>query len=248
VAGTDVHLRAVPDPAAFNWLDSVIRLVSAHGFRAILTLNHLPEQTLYTGRDNAQMAYIVTRYRDEPAILAWDLRDAGDADYTPFGDSPALFTRAQVLDWLARAADAVRRIDPNHLITAGWDTDSESTIPLVDFVSFQHSGDDKTLRVRIAELRTYTDNPLLLIGFGFSTFSASEVDQAQWLRATVRAAEADRLAGWLVWTMYDYPPEAACWPEPCASIDGARLHYGLWHMDGARKPAANAFETLAGQK
>jgi hypothetical protein len=240
---------AVPDPAALNWLDAVIRLASAHGFRVILTLNHLPDlrtQPLYTGYTLPQTEYLVSRYRDEPAILAWDLRDSGDADYTPFDDSPAPATRAQVLDWLARTAAAVRQIDPNHLITAGWAKDSEGTIPLVDFVSFQHYGDEKALRRRIAELRGYTDKPLLLIAFGFSTFAASEIDQARGLRAVAEAAEVDHLAGWLVWTMYDFPTNVTCWPEPCASLDDARHHYGLWNADGSRKLAADALDLLAG--
>jgi hypothetical protein len=240
---------AVPDPAALNWLDAVIRLASAHGFRVILTLNHLPDlhtQPLYTGYTLPQTEFLVTRYRDEPAILAWDVRDSGDADYTSFDDSPAPVTRAEVLDWLARTAAAVRQIDPHHLITAGWASDSEGTIPLVDFVSFQHFGDEKSLRLRIAELRGYTDKPLLLIAFGFSTFNATEIDQVQWLRAAVQAAEVDRLAGWLVWTMYDFPTNVTCWPEPCASLDDARHHYGLWNTDGSRKLAADTLDLLAG--
>jgi endo-1,4-beta-mannosidase len=243
---------AVPDPAAFDWLDALLRLASAYGFRVILTLNHLPDlaaQPLYTDQAEAlaQTAYIVTRYRDEPAILAWDLRDAGDTDYTSLGDMPAPFTRAQVLDWLARTAAAVREIDPNHMITAGWANDSEATISLVDVVSFQRFGDAETLRQRVAALRALTDKPLLLIAFGYSTLAIRDTEQAQQLRAAVRAAEGDRLAGWLVWTMYDFPTDVTCWPEPCASLDDARHHYGLWRADGSRKPAANALETLAGQ-
>jgi hypothetical protein len=239
---------AVPDPAALNWLDAVIRLASAHAFRVILTLNHLPDlrtEPIYTGYTLPETEYLVSRYRDEPAILAWDLRDGGDADYTPFDDSPAPATRAQVLDWLARTAAAVRQIDSDHLITAGWANDSEGTIPLVDFVSFRHFGDDKSLRLRIAELRGYTDKPLLLIAFGFSTFDATEIDQAQWLRAAVQATEVDHLAGWLVWTMYDFPTNVTCWPEPCASLDDVRHHYGLWNTDGSRKLAADTLDLLA---
>jgi hypothetical protein len=241
---------AVPNASAFRWLDSVVRLASAYGLRLIPVLNDLPDlvqQRLYdaSGQSVAQTAYFAARYRDEPAVLAWDLRDAGDADYTPSGDAPAPFTREQVQDWLARAAAAVHQADPHHPITAGWANDSEATISLVDVVSFQHFGDAQSLRERVAALRQYTAKPLLLVAFGFSTSQVSEVAQAQGLRAAVRAAEGDHLAGWLVWTMYDFPPEVACWPEPCAGQDGARLHFGLWHADGSRKPAANALETLA---
>jgi len=241
---------AVPNVRAFLWLDSVMRLASAYGLRVIPVLNDLPDfeqQRLYDdpGPSIAQTAYIATRYRDEPAVLAWDLRDAGDADYTPSGDVPAPFTRAQVQDWLAQVAAAVRQADPRHPITAGWASDSEATISLVDVVSFQHFGDMRSLRERVAALRLYTAKPLLLVAFGFSTSQITEVEQAQDLRDAVRAAEGDHLAGWLVWTMYDFPPEIACWPEPCVGEDNAQLHFGLWHADGSRKPAANAFDTLA---
>jgi hypothetical protein len=241
---------AVPNPPTFRWLDSVLRLANAYGFRVILVLHDLPDLNrlpLYDTLDEvtAQTEAIVSRYRAEPAILAWDLRDAGDADYTPFSDDPPPVTRAQVLDWLARTAAAVRQIDPWHPITAGWADDSEATISLVDFVSFQHFGDDQSLRQRIAALRAYTDKPLLLIALGSSTLEITEIEQAQRLRATVRAAEADAIAGWLVWTMYDFPVSVTCYPEPCASFDDARHHFGLWRSDGTRKPGANALETLA---
>ncbi len=251
---------AVPNPESIAWLDAVIRLASAYNLRVILTLNHLPDlidQPLYTSGSDAalaQTAYIVTRYRTEPTILAWDLRDAGDADYTPSGDDPAPFTRDTVLDWLARTAAAVRQIDPYHAITAGWARDSEATIALVDVVSLQDVGllenGDLTLRERVASLRAYTPKPLLLIATGSSTAVIDDTAQALRLRDTVRAAEGDHLAGWLVWTMVDFAPDAACWPDPCAvpgaiPPDETRLFFGLWRVDGSRKPAANAFETLA---
>ena len=244
---------AVPNPQAFYWLDSILRLARERGFHLILVLHHLPDliyQPLYHNPPNllAQTAYIVTRYRDEPALLAWDLRDSGDQDYTPFSDEPAPFTRADVLDWLARTAAAVRQLDPERPITAGWRDDSEGTFPLVDFVSFQHFGDDQSLRERIAALRSLTDKPLLLVALGYSTFEIDESKQAIALRASVRAAENDSLAGWLVWTMYDFPTSVTCWPEPCASLDDERHHFGLWRVDGSRMPAANALETLAGGK
>lgn len=233
---------AVPDPAAFAWFDAVLRLANAHDLRVIVVLHHLPDlrsQPIYANPPyiQAQTAFIVTRYREEPAIIAWDVRDAGDADYASLGDQPALFERAQVLDWLARTAAAIRELDPNHLITAGWQTDVAATIPLVDVVSFQHFGEVDRLREKIADLRTYTAKPLLLIAFGMSTFAHTETEQADLIDETLRAAATDHLAGWLVWTMYDFPVAVTCWPDPCASFDDARHHFGLWRVDGSAKLA-----------
>jgi hypothetical protein len=242
---------AVPDPESFLWLDSLIRLASAHKLHVILVLHHLPDlrfEPLYAYPDSAaaQTAFIVSRYRDEPALLAWDLRDSGDADYTPGGDQAPAFSRAQVLDWLARTAAAIHSLDPNHPITAGWAADSEATISLVDVVSFQHFGDSaESLRRRIAELRAYTEKPLLLIAFGMSTYVRDESEQADYLSDAIRAAEMDRAAGWLVWAMYDFPTAVTCWPDPCASFDDARHHFGLWHVDGSPKPAVEVVEWLA---
>ncbi len=113
----------------------------------------------------------------------------------------------------------------------------------MDVVSFQYFGEDEVgLRRRIADLRAYTDKPLLLIAFGMSTFVRTESEQAEYLRNTIRIAETDDLAGWLVWTMYDFPTSVTCWPDPCASFDDARHHFGLWHVDGSRKAAVEVVE------
>ena len=241
---------AVPDPDAFRWLDSLIQAAHTHDLRLIVTLHHLPDlriQPIYTdpGAMLAQTAFIVSRYRDEPTILAWDVRDAGDADYTSIGDQATTFSREQVLEWLARTITAIRSLDPNHPITAGWATDSEATISLVDVVSFQFFGEDETqLRRRVADLRAYTDKPLLLIAFGMSTFVRDETEQADTLREAIRAAELDNLAGWLIWTMYDFPTSVTCWPDPCASFDDARHHFGLWRVDGSRKAAVEVLTNV----
>jgi hypothetical protein len=111
----------------------------------------------------------------------------------------------------------------------------EATLALVDIVSFQFFGEDETLlRRRIADLRTYTDKPLLLIAFGMSTLTRDESEQEDYLRKMIRVAETDDLAGWMIWAMYDFPTSVTCWPDPCASFDDARHHFGLWRwMDRA---------------
>src|SRR5207249_4109765 len=95
---------AVPRPDAFARLDAIIKLAAERGFHLIVTLNDLPDLTirpLYLQPDvaAAQTAYVVSRYRDESAILAWDVRNEGDIDYTR-GSAPS----TTVLDWLAKTA------------------------------------------------------------------------------------------------------------------------------------------------
>lgn len=66
---------AVPNAYNFQRLDEMIRLAGIMGFRLIVTLNDLPDLINYPLYDNPshvveQTAFIVERYKDEPAILA----------------------------------------------------------------------------------------------------------------------------------------------------------------------------------
>ncbi|MEL6307620.1 MAG: cellulase family glycosylhydrolase, partial [Chloroflexota bacterium] len=75
----------VPNIGVIQRLDGIIQTASNAGFRLIVTLNDLPDLEDYFLYDNPlhtqqQVTYIVSRYRDEPAILAWDLRNEGDID------------------------------------------------------------------------------------------------------------------------------------------------------------------------
>ena len=120
--------KMFPNKDAFNRLDSIIQEAAASGFRLIITLNDLPDDSLYTklAYTQEQNRFIIERYRNEAAILAWDLRNEGDIDY---GSNDALgrgnTTKQEVLDWLHETAVLVRDLDSRHLITAGWLHDSE---------------------------------------------------------------------------------------------------------------------------
>lgn len=227
---------AVPRPEGFARLDGILQLAAARDLRVILTLHDLPDlltHPLYTSPDhtNAQTVFLVERYRDEPAILAWDVRNEGDLDYDPNNNAVAQATREDVLTWLAGITELVRAHDPHHLITAGWFRDEAATIPYVDFVSFHHWDNAITLRLRTASLRQLTDKPILLEEFGYSTFNTEEVQQGQLLNAAIQAAEVDGLAGWLIWSAFDFPLEATCTPPACPSIDSIQHHFGLWRTD-----------------
>ncbi len=235
---------AVPVAAVFQRLDGIIQAAADHNLRIILTLNDTPDlddYPLYTSpvHVHRQTAFIVERYRDEATILAWDIRNEGDIDYgTRDGDEEALFPREQVLDWVAAATAQVYDLDPNHLLTAGWMRDAESTAPYVDFVSFHHWWDADNLRQRIAELREATDKPILLEEFGYTTLPMSEDDQGLTIEAIIDAAEAENTLGWLIWTAFDFPLDSTCLPPACPDVENQQHHYGIWHADYTLKPAA----------
>ncbi len=243
-------LNDVPDPAAFGRLDAVIQAAAAQDFHLIVTLNDMPDfdvVPLYTNTAvvPAQTRLIIERYKDEPAILAWDLRNEGDIDY---GSNDALgraaFPREDVLRWLGETSLLVRSLDSNHLITAGWLHDSESTADAVDFISFHHWMNAETLISRIADIRAKTDKPILLEEFGFSTFRVSLEEQNTLVNEVAFAAESQNLLGWLVWTAFDFPLTATCVEPACPSVDNAEHHFGLWNVDYTPKPVLEPLRAL----
>lgn len=233
---------AVPVAATFGRFDQFIALAAARGFRLIVVLNDLPDLTQYPlysspAHTTAQTAYIVQRYRREPAILAWDLRNEGDIDYGSNNALTPRFRREVVLDWLARTATEVRALQPQQLITAGWYLDAEATAPYVDFVSFHHWYDAASMIERIAQMRAVTDKPILLQEFGYSVQRMSEADQARTIGEMIAVAEQQGLMGWLIWTAFDFPIDRSCYPSPCVSPDNAEHYFGLWRSDYTPKLA-----------
>jgi hypothetical protein len=200
-------------------------------------LNDAPDLTKYplyvhSRYSSAQMAYLASRYAPEPAIIAWDVRDTGDADY-----QNRQFGRQVVLKWLTDTAIKLREIDKNHLITASWRNDITAPIGVVDFVSLKASGDIDEMRQKIALLRDATDTPIVLTSVGYSTFGSSEEGQRNSLQAALDAARNNHLAGWFVWTGFDFPLTVTCYTPGCTNIDSADHHFGLWHNDYSPKLA-----------
>ena len=128
------------------------------------------------------------------------LRDSGDLDYLN-----GSFERQIVLQWLADTAITMRQVDHNHLITASWRQDITAPIGVVDFVSIKATNDLEKLRQQIALLTAATDTPIVLTSIGYSTFGSSEEGQRDSLQAALDAARNNHLAGWFVWTAFDFP-------------------------------------------
>lgn len=235
---------AIPNETAFATLDKLFALAGERDLKLIVTLNDLPDLTfrpLYTDfahYDN-QTVYIVRRYRNEPSLLAWDVRNEGDINHGAQSAEDARFTQKEVIDWLAHISPLVRENDPPHLITAGWWGDPLPTEPYVDFLSFHHWTEANELQKRINQYRQATDKPLLLEEVGYHSWadaaaaSRAEQKQADTLGHVIRVAEAQKLSGWVIWTAFDFVPAAGQPPNE-------EHFFGLWHTDLTPKPALEA--------
>lgn len=233
----------------FEQLDRLIHEMAHYDFRLIVTLNDLPDLTnfpLYNDYTyvREQTAFIINRYRDEPAILAWDLRNEGDIDYGSRELGFGRFQHNQILQWLESTSTLVRSLDGNHLITAGWMDDAHATAPYVDFISFHHWWSATDLLQRIDTIRLYSDLPILLEEFGYSTFDRSPERQAQQIQAVLEAVESTDLVGWMIWTAFDFPLDRTCLPAPCMSIDSWEHRFGIWNTDYTPKPAVAVIQAF----
>lgn len=234
---------AVPNEAAFDKVDGLFQLANERGLKLIVTLNDLPDlvfRPLYTDwpHYDAQLVYIVRRYRNEPNLLAWDLRNEGDLDYGARPGDNATLTQEEVVDWLAHASQLVRENDPYHLITAGWWGDPAITGPYVDFLSFHHWSSTEELANRLEGYKKQTEKPLLLEEVGYHSWADApqddrdEAEQAEILGQVSSLAESEQIAGWCIWTAFDFDAE----PGQTASYEN---YFGLWRADLSPKPALN---------
>ena len=188
-----------------------------------------------------QTRFIVERYKDEPTILAWDVRDRGDVDFREG------FVRQDVATtWLADTIIMIRGIDNQHPITAGYWQESIVTAPLVDFVSFQFYGDYADLRQEIANLRASANRPILLASIGYSTFEVSDVNQRNFLFQAFEEVEQNQLMGWMVNHAFDYPRTVTCIPPDCPGDGAAINQFGLWNTGYFPKLAIEAVRLATG--
>ncbi len=236
---------AIPNEAAFATVDTLFQLARERDLKLIVTLNDLPDlvfRPLYTdwAHYDAQTVYIVRRYRNEPHLLAWDLRNEGDLDYGAESSEEARFNQAEVIEWLAHVSRLVRDNDPYHLLTAGWWGDPTVVSPYVDILSFHHWSEAQQLQSRINEYKQRSNNrPLMLQEVGYHSWTQSpdaprdEPGQADILGRVVQVAEAEQISGWIVWTAFDFVPAPA---QPA----NEEHFFGLWRVDLTPKPALEA--------
>lgn len=231
--------RAIPDARAFEKLDALFALAAARDLRVIVTLNDLPDfyfRPIYAdwARYDAQTEFIVQRYRDEPLILAWDVRNEGDIDYGVTGASMPNATRAQVLAWLEHVTHLARAHDPNHLLTAGWLDAGLETAPYVDVLSLHHWSSENGLAEKIADLARASGKPVWVEEMGLAALGRQgERAQVQVLPRMIETAEASDSAGWLLWTAFDF----YALPDDLASPEH---RFGIWRNDLAPKPVVDA--------
>ncbi len=165
---------------------------------------------------------------NNPTILAWDIKNEMDLDYAAFGESI-------VKAWANEMINYTRAIDPNHLITIGFNGAGSGTFDpdivaematAVDLVSFHYYQSESAYQNNVQVLQTAIGSkPLILEEFGLHTQNSgtkphTESEQAAYYNAILALSEANNLAGTIFWTLNDFSqiPNGLAETEKCLGI------------------------------
>lgn len=236
---------AIARPENLARLDEFIRLAGERGYKIIMVLHHDPDWEDYPLYDmpthiTQQTTYIVQHYADEPVIMAYDIRDSADTDFRAY-------RQQRVINWITIMRDLIREYAPNQLVTVSWLDDMNVANLDVDFISVQHFGDVNSLRQKIAIVKNLVrDKPIIISALGYATFEMDELAQRDNLYRAFEAIQRNELAGWAVWTAFDYPLTAFCIEPNCPAQDSPANRFGIWNTSYFPKRALDAIRLATG--
>lgn len=248
-------------PEMLDRLREYVQIAGVHQLKVIITLFDWHDSTAAAGTpeeasDLRYLRTIVSTFRDDDRVLAWDIHNEPD-NYGSWlgGDAPA------VVDWLGRMADAIRALDRQHPVTVGvgryeslWQpSPGGRTIAEISDIISVHEYTPGNLATIAESIRGRTTKPVLLEEFGWASgpecrniyfdpryqmyLYYDEPSQHEVYRRALATVADSGFVGAIGWWFQD-PPATLSY-----SVD-EQGHYGLYRRDGAPKPALAAFRTL----
>ncbi|HEY8598044.1 MAG TPA: cellulase family glycosylhydrolase [Thermomicrobiales bacterium] len=239
------------NPVYLDRLRQMVQIAGAHNQRVIVTLFDFADEWPAAGtpEEAAQLRYlttIVTLFRDDDRVLAWDLHNEPDN----YGHWRSDGRPDEVIDWLARMAAATRRLDPNHPLTVGLGHEENNwlearpglprIIDLIDFVGY-HAYDGSDFVTPIRAIKARTSKPILLEEAGWPTepwhvdHGFTEEIQLGFYRNLVAALNSEGVAGAVHWLLLDLTQGAELRPLDYAAW------MGLIRPDDSLKPAGTVY-------
>ena len=190
-----VKLQNTLDAAQENRLKVVVTLFDFYGDYSIVdwTLTH------------EHVREIVSRFKEDPAILAWDIKNEPDLDFDSRG-------KEKVLNWLKFMIWQIRKADPKHLVTIGWSSSEASHLlkDNVDLVSFHYYKDKNDFPEVYAALQEEIKKPLVVEEFGLSSYTGfwnpfgyDQLDQAEYYKYLQNFFAKNNIP-FMSWTLYDF--------------------------------------------
>ena len=219
-------------------MESLLKIATKHKLRVIPTLFDQPasfefDNYTYTER---QLMSMLTYFKDNKTILAWDLKNEADLDFDRHG-------KQKVLEWLDYMIERARHYDPNHPLTIGW-ANFENTLLFekkLDLLTFHYYDKAKPLFDVLSKLKSLSSKPIMLGEFGYPTNSLSypilankELRQAEYLSAIVETCH-DHDVPFMMWTLHDFedlPYQVFSWRK---WIDRKQKNFGIKNKNGEPK-------------
>ena len=225
-----VKLKEVLDAAEDNNLKVLVTLFDFYGDYSVLnwTLTH------------EHLRQIVSKFKDHPALLGWDIKNEPDLDFENRG-------RELVLNWLKNAISQVRKVDPNSLVTIGW-SNPDSAVLLkdeVDFVSFHFYKNFEELDETYTNLKNKIKKPIVLGEYGLSSYNGlwnpfgyDEHDQAEYHKKMQTFFSKEKL-GFMSWTLYDFQEVPSSVVGRLPWRKARQKSFGFIDMEGNKKESFN---------
>jgi len=98
-------------------IDHMLSIIDRHNMKAIVTLLDWSNPKESIDDHIKHVKTIVSRFRDDPRIFAWDVRNEPDhfwdGSWSPFVSKP------EMISYLRNIIQAVREVDTNHTVTVG---------------------------------------------------------------------------------------------------------------------------------
>lgn len=233
-----------------NRLDQLVGWCNARGMRPIITLFDWRTEWPAAGtfEDTREIRYlttIVNRFRDDPRVLLWDVKNEPDNPlYGGWDDVPSNHPK---IDWLERRANQVRDLDPHHPIGVGmtsytnnyYGLNGKSVHSFVDVILFHNYNAPDTQR-QINDQKNWNNQsgarPILMEEGGWPTNSSynpdyTEAKQLEYYQTVMPVIAASGISGFVQWALVD-----------ATNTGSADDSYGLLRSDYSRKPAADVFQ------
>ena len=228
-------LQQFLDIAHLNELKVMITLFDFYGDYSVLnwTLNQ------------KHAIELVSRFKNHPALLAWDIKNEPDLDFDSRG-------KITVTSWLKRMAIVVKYIDKKHPITIGWSDAKSATILKneVDFISFHYYKKPTNFKNDLKLLQEKTaSKQVILTEFGLSSysglwnlFSGSETSQADYYKTMQQQLKEENIS-FMSWTLYDFNkiPKEVVGKLPWRR--NAQEHFGFINKNGKKKKSFSYITT-----
>ncbi len=226
-------LAGILDIARENDLMVLVGLFDFYGDYSVLnwTLTH------------EHLRQVISRFKDHPAILGWDVKNEPDLDFENRG-------KELVVNWLKNAITQIKKADPDHLVTIGW-AHPESALILkdeVDLVSFHYYKDVGELEKVITGLQDKMEKPIMLGEFGRSSyrgfwnpFGYDEEDQAAYHKK-MQAFLKEKDLGFMSWTLYDFKEVPSKVVGSLPWRKARQRHFGFLDENGNKK---NSFQYIS---